>query len=703
MLSHKLHEPTLSIMGAEDGHTKPGTAPLLGTSESRENDNGSGRGWKHLQGWRMGATLSAVGAATILLFNIILTIGASARNPGHGGLVNIQQGSCSESDRLDFWLHLLINALSTILLAASNYCMQCLSSPTRKDIDKAHAQHRWLDVGVQSLRNLGSISGSRLCLWWLLALSSIPLHLLYNSAVISTQASQEYNVFVGSPALLEGNGLNWSMPVEKFKSYGYHTDNSGQSLVALYLDQFRNVSTWDRLDNDACIQAYFKSYIVGYGDVILMTSKLNATVPLLLARQDAVFSTSGLATQDWMCSAIPYLACDVNQLRAKASSWAMNDTLYLSANDLYSQQYPIEYCLSQPVQEQCKVQLSLVIIAVVIICNAVKLCCMLVILWRKQSTPLVTIGDAIESFMLERDPTTRDMCWANKTTFTSQRWEPSARPWLRQRHFWFASASVRRWIVCNFCSITTIIVAGILLRMGITELRNNQSTFRDSGFGAVNTDMMARWSFGGTSGILLTALIANIPQLLLSFLFLTYNGLYTCMLLADEWSGYAHERKPLRVTQPRGSQRSTYRLQLPYKYIIPLCIISTVLHWLVSRSLFLARVSLYTRDGQEDPAESISTIGYSCIPLLVVIVLGSVTVLAGILNGFRRYKPGIPLAGSCSAAISAACHLPEEDVHASEKPVLWGVVSIKEGGVGHCSFTSLEAKAPVEGESYAGL
>ena len=691
-------------MGTEDGLTKAGTAPLLGTSKSQDVDNGSGRGWKRFQGWRMGATLSAIGAATILLFNIILTIAASARSPGHGGLVNIQEGSCSESDRLDFWLHLLINALSTILLAASNYCMQCLSSPTRKDIDKAHAQHRWLDIGVQSFRNLGSISGYRLCLWWLLALSSIPLHLLYNSAVISTQASQEYDVFVGSPELITGNGLNWSMPVEKFKSFGYHIYGTEQFSDIFYLNQFRNLSTWNRLDNDACIQAYFKTYIVGYGDVIAMTSKLNATVPLLLARQESVFSTSGIGTQDWMCSAFPDLACDVNQLRAEASSWTLNDTVNLSADYLYSQQYPVDYCLSQPVQERCKVQLSLVIIAVVIICNAVKLCCMLVILWKVRSAPLVTIGDAIESFMLERDPTTRDMCWANKKTFTSQHWEPSARPWLRQRHFWFASASARRWIVCNFCSITTIIVAGILLHMGLAELSANSSTFKSSGFGAINTDMMANWSFGGTSGILLTALIANIPQLLLSFLFLTYNGLYTCMLLADEWSGYAHERKPLRVTKPKGSQRSTYRLQLPYKYIIPLCVISTVLHWLVSRSLFLARVTLYTRDGGEDTSESISTIGYSCIPLLVVIVLGSVTVLAGILNGFRRYKPGMPLAGSCSAAISAACHVPEEeDVHASEKPVLWGVVSVKEGGVGHCSFTSLKAETPVEGESYAGL
>ena len=691
-----------SNMGMEDGLTNTGTAPLLGASNSSEIGDGSKRAQKHLQGWRMGATLSAIAAATILLLNIIVTIAASARNPEHGGLADIQDGNCAQSERIDFWLHLLINVLSTILLAASNYCMQCLSSPTRADIDKAHSQHRWLDIGIPSIRNLGSMSLFKLSLWWLLALSSIPLHLLYNSAVISTRASQEYDIYVGSPDLISGNVANWSMPVSTFFSYGYHTDDSAQ-YSEIYLDQFRNVSTWNKLDNDACIQAYYKTYIVGYGDVIAITSGLNATVPLLHARKVSTFDTSNFKTQDWMCSAYSNLACDINQLRAKASSWALNDTLNFSYDDLYSQQYPVEYCLSEPVDEQCKVQLSLVIVAVVIACNAIKLCCMLLVLWKQRSAPLVTLGDAIESFMLNKDTTTSGMCWANKKTFTNQQWEPSARPWLRQRHYWFASASIRRWVLCNICSITTIIVAGILLNMGLDELHNNQSTFRDSGFGAVNTNMMARWSFGGTSGILVTALIANIPQLLLSFLFLTYNGLYTCMLLADEWSGYAHERKPLRVTKPYKSQRSTYRLQLPYKYIIPLSTTSTILHWLVSRSLFLARVTLYTSNGQEDLGNSVSTIGYSCIPLSIVLALGSITVLAGLLNGCRRYKPGMPLAGSCSAAISAACHLPEEDINANEKPVLWGVVGMKEGGVGHCSFTSLEAEAPVEGESYAGL
>lgn len=35
---------------------------------------------------------------------------------------------------------------------------------------------------------------------------------------------------------------------------------------------------------------------------------------------------------------------------------------------------------------------------------------------------------------------------------------------------------------------------------------------------------------------------------------------FKCLLLADERSRYAYERKPLRVTDPTGVQRSTCRL-----------------------------------------------------------------------------------------------------------------------------------------------
>ena len=78
------------------------------------------------------------------------------------------------------------------------------------------------------------------------------------------------------------------------------------------------------------------------------------------------------------------------------------------------------------------------------------------------------------------------------------------------------------------------------------------------------------------------------------------------------------------------------------------------------------------------------------------------------MNGFRRFKPDISIAGSCSVAISAAFHPPDADEAASVKKLLWGLVKdegVKEltNEVGNCSFTSLEVTKPVTGKMYAGF
>ena len=71
---------------------------------------------------------------------------------------------------------LLINIATTV--SASNFCMQLLAAPTRQEIDKAHKNKKWLDIGVPSVRNLKYISKRRGIAIFLLATSSIPLHFL---------------------------------------------------------------------------------------------------------------------------------------------------------------------------------------------------------------------------------------------------------------------------------------------------------------------------------------------------------------------------------------------------------------------------------------------------------------------------------------------------------------------------------------------
>lgn len=197
-------------------------------------------------------------------------------------------------------------------------------------------------------------------------------------------------------------------------------------------------------------------------------------------------------------------------------------------------------------------------------------------------------------------------------------------------------------------------------------------------------------------------LLSNLPQTILSFLYLMYNSLYTNMLLAHEWNHFAHRRKPLRVTSPTSQQRSTYFLQFPYRYAIPLIVFSALMHWLVSQSIFLAHITVLTNQGVEDQSADLITCGFSCIAIIFVIIVGSLMVVAVLVTGCQRLKPGIPVASSCSAAISAACHPPSDDVNAAFLPLMWGVA--KEGeDVGHCSFSSQDVTPPIDGHLYAGL
>lgn len=114
----------------------------------------------------------------MFLINVGLTIWATSKYGVHLGLGSIYEGSCAKTKKMSLLIHLGINALATVLLSGSNYCMQCLAAPTRAEVDKAHARRLWVDIGVPSIRNLRRISWGRVILWCCIGLSSAPLHLM---------------------------------------------------------------------------------------------------------------------------------------------------------------------------------------------------------------------------------------------------------------------------------------------------------------------------------------------------------------------------------------------------------------------------------------------------------------------------------------------------------------------------------------------
>ena len=83
------------------------------------------------------------------------------------------------------------------------------------------------------------------------------------------------------------------------------------------------------------------------------------------------------------------------------------------------------------------------------------------------------------------------------------------------------------------------------------------------------------------------AILANIPQLLVSVCYLLFNSLLTRLHMAGEWALMCTNYRPLRVTVPKGRQVSSYTLQLPLRWSVPSMVLGIVLHFLVSNSLYV--------------------------------------------------------------------------------------------------------------------
>ena len=177
------------------------------------------------------------------------------------------------------------------------------------------------------------------------------------------------------------------------------------------------------------------------------------------------------------------------------------------------------------------------------------------------------------------------------------------------------------------------------------------------------------------------------------------------MLSGHEWSLFSHHHRTLRVTSPCLGQRSTYWLQIPYTYAIPLMTLSALLHWLTSQSIFFAKFDTFDPFGEPTPAVLKNGLGYSCIAIIFTLTLAIFALIAVAGMGYKKFAAEITTVGSCSAAISSACHLESTDPQGiTGEKLRWGDVQVAPSlGVRHLTFSSDQGVGkPVFGEVYAG-
>lgn len=153
---------------------------------------------------------------------------------------------------------------------------------------------------------------------------------------------------------------------------------------------------------------------------------------------------------NWMCYINPtqlaYIPCDLTEelagYKANPSSWRPGNS-----------ESPIAYCLSEQLPDVCKVQSSLEILIIVVILNAAKAVVMLYIALAIRTNPISTIGDAVASFLIISDPSTKRMCLVSKEDIqreasTTGAWVKGPVAYVVRHRRLFASARRLRWVLC---------------------------------------------------------------------------------------------------------------------------------------------------------------------------------------------------------------------------------------------------------------
>ncbi|KAI0439051.1 hypothetical protein F4803DRAFT_68401 [Xylaria telfairii] len=675
--------------------------------------------------------------ATTLTANIGLVIYASLKYPARNGIGNIYAGKCETVQTSNRYLHLLINTLSTGMLSASNFCIQLQASPTRATINHVHKRNNWLDIGVLSFRNLRHTSWWQLAPCMILALSSLPIHLLFNSAVFQSLGSNDYTVAVVKDSFLSGASWNLSTAERNrhgdpaWDDYRVNPKKNYQTIIAGIQNNITH-GLYDAKNVSACY-AFYDDYWAVQGNAVILVQNETAqqnTEDSLLLYVSVVPRWDDWAKNMWAASngTGRFVAFSPPP---PIRSWFLGPPRYEVSRCLVQVQPP------EATMNRCRLQYSTHILYIVIVLNFIKTLTMLVV-WGCRKTDercrtasrgksgkktnesiiapeefaLTTLGDAIASFMREPDETTKNMCLATKHDIVNSLKrappdrkgkkapspEPHARKWRAENIRWMSAVTWKQWFYLIL--LYTISLTALYVILGATcaslqyRLRSDSlplSFLRSLGFGSVSpyTNLNIHLPRGDPRGLLINVLIINSPQLLFSVLYTLYSIVLTTFLIQREFSLMVSHRKTLRVSEPTGIQRSSYFISLPLRYGIPLKLSGALLHWLISQSFFISRITALTPEGIEDDENTFSTVGNSPIAIFVTGIAAFTSIIIIILLGCRKYDGTMRMVSTNSKAISAACHsLVEDREYGYQLPVQWSVVEVGEDGVGHCAFTT---------------
>ncbi|KAI0134135.1 hypothetical protein BJ170DRAFT_186368 [Xylariales sp. AK1849] len=648
-----------------------GSGVNLTTSNEYANE-GPQRGLRRLlTGWRGGVAFNTLLSLLILLVAVVCLIIVVTKSQIISGESTIFSGSCQTAASINTALHVVINIFTIIILAGGNYVFQVLSSPTRNELAVAHDKKRWLDIGIPSLRNLPHISGFRTSLATIILLAAVATHVIYNAVIFASQTGLDYDVVFITEPFLRG---------APFSNATGNNDGGLSSPELLELQAKASESKLVNLTTDQCLQEFGGSFETSFNAVLLVVETAATTTALVQTGR------SGTSLKTY-------------------SQPSSEDELALDGS-------LVQYCLARQGSSQiCSITASISLLGVVAALNLATLLCVTVVLTRSKFEPLTTLGDAVRSFLRSPDHTTAGTCLLTKSDVMQGRWGfQEAKYYVPRGHFWLFTPSLSRWalLVISWLvlAVPTAVVIGLVMSKDAADLLTP--------FGTATPYTTIIFPAPITKSQM--SLLASLPQLLLGILYLTTNAHLTTYFLSHELTLFALGPKSLRVSSDAtGYQTTSLYLTLPRPVSWILLAFFVVMGFVLSQAVFSAIIVLSpSLSASDSDSSQIIAISFSTQALLVLLALLVVLILGVLVLGLRRapaavlvngQEKGNPLAmkgGSCSAALSAKCHLAAGEHEPWRQELTWGVVTEGLGAQeGRCAFSSVAVGAVDTGRCYA--
>jgi hypothetical protein len=247
-------------------------------------------------------------------------------------------------------------------------------------------------------------------------------------------------------------------------------------------------------------------------------------------------------------------------------------------------------------------------------------------------------------------------------------------PWRKALGFWDFLVAVFWWV-----SALGVVTFGVWEWVMVGQGMSWGDRWKRFGFGNIDpaTSIVpgsADYQEGTPNTFPLQVIIANLPQLWLSIGYLLWNNQISRIWLEREWRGFYNKRKLPRVSYDTGTSKeevhATRWLQLPYWLTFLLIALNTVLHWLVSQTLFVVEIL----PSATKPANFY--LNFSPLAIVCIGVASTILILAMTIYYFVPIETWMPLmAGSVQIVLESCSRL---EAQLPKGGVMWGDISTRE-------------------------